>query len=58
MPEFFCLAVNLLELEDLREVRCQVSQETEINRLTVKEKASRMKKILEIMKNNPRERFA
>ncbi len=44
---FFCLAVNLLELQDVRAVKQQIIQDDEINRRPIKEKASRVKKLLE-----------
>lgn len=46
---FFCLAVNLLELQDLRTVKQKISLDEEINGLSVKEKAVCVKKLLEDM---------
>ncbi len=37
---FFCLAVNLMELKDVKSVVEQIVTETEINDLTIKEKAT------------------
>ena len=44
---FFCLAVNLLELQELRRIRQQISQHEEINRLTIKEKAAFVSRLLQ-----------
>lgn len=44
---FFCLAVNLLELEDLRTIKRQVSLEDEMDGLPIKERAACMKRMLE-----------
>ncbi len=44
---FFCLAVNLLELEDLREVKHQIRQDAGMEKLSLKEKAACVKKLLE-----------
>lgn len=44
---FFCLAVNLLEVEDLKSVMRQIELEEELSSLPVKEKAAYMKKRLE-----------
>ena len=37
---FFCIAVNLLELQDVKSVVEQIAAETESNNLTLKEKAT------------------
>lgn len=37
---FFCVAVNLIELEDLRNILSQIKTETEINDFSLKEKAA------------------
>lgn len=44
---FFCLAANLLELEDLRSVKQQLGSEAELDGMSVKEKAAYAKKLLE-----------
>lgn len=44
---FFCLAVNLLELEDLQMVMRQVNQEEKIRELSIKERAAYVKNLLE-----------
>jgi hypothetical protein len=44
---FFCLAVNLLELEDLKTIKRQVSLEDEVDGLPIKERAACVKRMLE-----------
>ena len=44
---FFSLAVNLMELQDIKEVKQQIGKDKEIEDLTIKEKAARVKRLLE-----------
>lgn len=44
---FYCLAVNLLELEDLRDLKGEISLDAEMNSLSLKEKAAWVKRRLE-----------
>lgn len=44
---FFCVAVNLLELDDLKLVIRQIELDEELNGLPIKEKVAYMKKQLE-----------
>lgn len=44
---FFCVAVNLLELEDLKSVMQDIETEKELCSLPIKERAAYMKKRLE-----------
>lgn len=44
---FFCLAVNLLELQDLRAMKRKISLDDKISGLPIKEKAACVKKLLE-----------
>lgn len=44
---FFCVAVNLLELEDLKSVMQEIETEKELCSLPIKERAAYMKKRLE-----------
>lgn len=44
---FFCLAVNLLELQDLRVVKQQISQDGGMDGLSVKESAACVRNLLE-----------
>lgn len=44
---FFCRAVNLLELQDLKMVKQQISQDEGMRRMPIKERAVCVKKLLE-----------
>lgn len=44
---FFCLAVNLLELQDLKMLREQIRGDDRLEELSVKERAGHVKKLLE-----------
>lgn len=39
---FYCVAVNLLPLQDLQNVINQIAQDTSLNNLTIKEKAEKV----------------
>lgn len=48
---FFCLAVNLLDLEDLRTIQVHLVEEKQLENLTLKEKSALVVKQLQILAN-------
>ena len=49
---FFCLAVNLLELQNVKSVLEQITTETELDKLTMKEKAAFVATVFQTMATN------